>query len=346
MKCLVWYGSEGVKYEDRPVPEIQEDEILLKVAYVGICGSEMSIINGHFTHGIQPPQILGHEFSGTVAKLGNNARGFSIGERITAHPLAGCGECYFCKRAQEHFCLNPFTTITVKRAGAFAEYTPIKVKSAFKLPEWMSLKTAAMIEPISIAVHAFSLIHHKPGDTVAILGGGAIGLCCLLVAAHFGSGKIILSDPIKSRLTVAKKLGADIVVDPSSEDLEKAVMSATDGFGVDLCIEAAGREETCSQVLSVTKNAGTVLIVGVVPPSKQIPISFGEINKREISIIGSNWSPYSFDRTISLMQKLNVEPVISHEFPLSEYRKAFAIQGKEGIRTVFKVDEAAVERSK
>ncbi len=341
MKCLVWYGDEGVKYEERPIPEILDDEILLKVAYAGICGSEMSIINGHFTHGIQPPQILGHEFSGTVARIGRNVRGYTVGEKITAHPLAGCGECYFCKRAQEHYCLNPFTTITVKRAGAFAEYTPVKAKSVFKLPDWLPLKTAAMIEPISIAVHAFSLIHNKPGDTVVILGGGAIGMCCLLVATHFGAGTLILSDPIPHRRAMAKELGADIVVDPTREDLKKVVMDNTDGFGVDLCIEAAGQEATCTQVLAVTKNAGTVLIVGVVPPSKQIPISFGELNKREISLIGSNWSPYSFDRTISIMRKLNVDPIITHEYPLSEYRQAFAIQGKEGIRTVFRMSDQA-----
>ena len=196
MKCLMWYGDNNVKYEERPVPEIKDDEILLKVAYAGICGSEMSIITGHFTHGIKPPQILGHEFSGTISRLGKNVKGFSVGENITAHPLAGCGECYFCKRAQEHFCLNPFTTITDERAGAFAEYTPIKAKTVFKLPDWMSLKTAALIEPMSIAVHAFSLIRHQPGDSVVILGGGAIGLCCLLVTTNYGSSTVILSDPL------------------------------------------------------------------------------------------------------------------------------------------------------
>lgn len=126
------------------------------------------------------------------------------------------------------------------------------------------------------------------------------------------------------------------MVDPVNENLKEIVMKNTAGFGADLCIEAAGKEQTCSQVLSVTKNAGTVLIVGVVPPSKLIPISFGEINKREISLIGSNWSPYSFDRTIELMKKLKTDPIITHEFPLREFEKAFSIQGKEGIRTVFK----------
>lgn len=340
MKGIVWYGPNDVRYEDWPIPELEDDEVLLKVAFCGICGSEMSIIHGINTHGAKPPKILGHEFSGTIAEVGKGVKGFYKGDRVTAHPHAGCGKCYFCKRAQEGFCLNPFNFITSKDSGAFSEFTKVKEKTLYRIPEEMSLKTASLIEPLSIAVHAISLVYFYPGDTVAILGGGTIGLCCLALMKNYGAGTVILSEPIKTRWELAKKFGADIIIDPLEEDLYECIMDATNGFGVDLCIEAAGNDKTCEQSINLTKKGGTVLVVGVVPIDKKTPISFGDINKREISIIGSNWSPYSFDRTISILSKINIDPIITHLFPLSEYKKAFKTQEtKEAIKTSFQINE-------
>jgi threonine dehydrogenase-like Zn-dependent dehydrogenase len=336
MKALVWYGPNDLRYEDWPVPELAEDEILLKVAYSGICGSEMSIIHGVNTHGAIPPKVLGHEFSGTIAAKGEAMTQYQIGERVTAHPHAGCGECYYCKRAQEGFCLNPFNFLTSKDSGAFAEYTKVKAKTLYRIPDWMSFKTASLIEPISIAVHAASLIKFQPGDTVVILGGGTIGLTCLLIMKHYGAGTVILSDPVAKRREAAAQFGADITVDPMKEDLLEVIKRNSEGYGFDLCVEAAGNEKTCGQAISLVKKGGTVLVVGVAPPDKYTPISFCDVNKREIKIIGSNWSPYSFDRTISMMKNFDPDPIITHEFKLPEFKKALESQeDKSALKTTF-----------
>ncbi len=336
MNGLVWHGPNDLRYEEWPMPVLRDDEVMLKVAYSGICGSEMSIIHGVNTHGAQPPKVLGHEFSGVIAEVGKNVKDFHVGERVTAHPNAGCGECYYCKRAQEGFCLHPFNFITSKESGAFSEYTKVKAKTVYRIPDSMSLKTASLVEPLSIAVHAVSLIHFQPGDTVVILGGGTIGLNCLMVMAEYGASTIVVSDPVQMRRDMAKKMGAIIVVDPLKEDLKSIVMDATEGFGCDLCIEAVGNERTCEQALTLVKKGGTVLVVGVAPPNKLTPVSFMDINKLEIKIVGSNWSPYSFDRTINLMKRINPDALITHEYRLQDFKKAIESQeGKTALKTTF-----------
>ncbi|MCD8141467.1 MAG: zinc-binding dehydrogenase [Planctomycetaceae bacterium] len=230
---------------------------------------------------------------------------------------------------------NPFNFITAKDSGAFSEYTLVKAKNLYRLPDGMSMKTASLIEPVSIAVHAFSLINMQPGDSVLIQGGGTIGLCCLLIARACGAGRIILSEPMTSRFELAKKFGADIVINPLTDSLEDAARSVCP-YGIDLNIEAAGNPRTCEAAIPLTKSGGTVLVVGVCPPDKLSSVSFGDINKREIHIIGANWSPYSFDRTIEVMRRFDADPLVTHEFRLDQFTEAFQTQeDKSAVKTTF-----------
>ncbi|UCB46819.1 MAG: alcohol dehydrogenase catalytic domain-containing protein [Spirochaetota bacterium] len=342
MKALVWYGKGEIRYEDKEVPELGDDEILVKIAFAGICGAEMHIIDGRVDpiaiNAAPPPQVLGHEFSGTVAKAGKEVSGFREGEKVTAHPWGSCGKCYFCKQAQEHFCTNAFNVLTSPRGAAYAEYTVLKASQVYKLPEGVSLKSAALAEPFSIAIHAVDLSMIRSGYTVAILGGGTIGLCCLQIAQHSGAALTILSDPIESRLKVAKGLGADIVVNPTKENLKKAIKKATGDLGVDTCIEAAGIEATCRETVSLTKNCGTVVMVGA-NLEMMVEMSPFEIVMREVKVQGSHWSPYSFNRTLSMLNKLDTDSLITHIFPFSEVQKALEVhRNQEGIKILLTPD--------
>lgn len=338
MKVVVWYGKNDLRYEDKEIPQIEDDEVLLKVAYAGICGSDLHIIEGKLPEEmLSPPLVLGHEFSGTVAKVGKKVTEYKEGQEITAHPWVGCGECYFCKRAQENFCQNPFCVLHNERSGAFAEYMIVKAKQVYALPKGMSLKTAALIEPMSIAVHAMDLANIKTGYSVAVLGGGIIGLACLQVALRVGAGLMILSDPVEARLEIGKKLGADIVVNPLKQNLKEVVMEATNGLGVDTVLEAVGVQATLDAAIPITKNAGTVMVVGVAPQGMKWTVNPQEINMRELCIQGTMWSPYSFIRTIGLMDKLETDLLATHVFPLSEFEKALEVQrNREGIKILFK----------
>lgn len=336
MKALVWYGKNDVRYEDREVPQIEDDEILMRIAYAGICGAEMHIIEGRVDpleiNAGPPPQVFGHEFSGTVAKIGKKVSGYQEGDRVTAHPWGSCGGCDWCKRGEEHYCTNAFNVMTNSRGGAYAEYTVVKAKQVYILPGGISLKAAALTEPISIAVHAIDLCNIKTGYSVAVLGGGVIGLACLQVAQHAGAGLTIVSDPLETRLKVARELGADVIVNPGKEDLREAVMQATGNLGVDVCIEAAGVKSTCEQVVSLLKNCGSAVIVGATLKMTTEMSAF-ELCMRELTVRGSHWSPYSFGRTIGLMRKLRTDPLITHVFPFSEIEKALEVQrSRKGIK--------------
>ena len=249
MKAVIWHGPGDVRYEEKAIPSICEDEVLIKVAYTGICGSEIHIIDGHLpVSRIAPPQVLGHEFSGTIAQLGQNVTDFKIGDRVTAHPWVGCGECHYCRQAQEHFCTNPFNVLSNPRAGSWAEYTAVKAKQVYSLPQEMSLEIAALVEPFSIGLHAMDISNIRAGYSAVVLGAGVIGLACLQVAQRVGATLTIVSDLSDSRLELARKLGADIVVNPSRRNLRDAVLEATGGLGVHTCIEAVGVKATCEAV--------------------------------------------------------------------------------------------------
>jgi len=336
MKALVWYEKKAVRIEERPIPSIANDEVLMKVSFAGICGSDIHIIDGEFPENIaKPPLILGHEFSGIITEVGKDVTEYKEGDRATAHPFVGCGGCYFCKRAQEHFCTNPYCVLWDPRSGAFAEYVVLKARQVYKIPDTMSLEEAALVEPISIAVHALDLVDLKIGHTVAIQGAGAIGLACLQIALRSGASLAILSDPVESRLKIGQKLGADVVVNPIKENLYEIVKEKTNGLGVDLSIDAATVKNSLDACIPITKNTGTVLIVGVAPHKMRMEVSPFEIYSRELRIQGSNWSPYSFIRTIPIMDKINVEPMITHVFPLTDYIEAIGVaRGKEGIKVL------------
>jgi 2-desacetyl-2-hydroxyethyl bacteriochlorophyllide A dehydrogenase len=332
----MWYGGDDLRYEDIPDPQISDDEVLIKIAYAGICGSEIHMLDGVIPKEvISPPAILGHEISGTVAKVGKNVTEYRVGDRVTAHPWVGCGGCYFCKRAQENFCQNPSCFLLDPRGGAFAEYTPVEAKQVYKIPDDMSLKLAALVEPVSIAVHTIDLSRIKPGFSVAVLGSGTIGLACLILAQRAGASLTIISDLADWKLEIARKYGADIAVNPDKEDLKKAVMDATGGMGVDSCIEAVGVKATYETSISIIKNGGQVLAVGVARPDFRWEISPFEVLFRQIAIQGVFWSPYSFPRTLSLISKLDVEPLVTHTFHFQEIQKALAVQRKgEGIKVL------------
>lgn len=340
MRALVWQGPGDVRYEERPAPSIAGDEILIRVSYAGICGSEIHIIDGHLpTSRIKPPQVLGHEFSGIVAEIGEDVSGIQVGQRVTAHPWVGCGQCYYCREGLEHFCTNPFNVLTNAQAGAFAEYTAVKAKQVYLLPEEMSLEEAALVEPFSIALHAVDISNIKAGYSVAILGAGMIGLTCLELAQHTGAAYTLISDLCDSRLAIAREFGADRVVNPAKEDLLPAVMQATDGLGVHTCIEAVGVKATMQQAPYLTRKCGMVLMVGLAPSDMTIEMNPYDMNMRELAIQCSRWSPYSFNRTLALMPKVNTKGIITHVLPFSQIEEALAIQrAREGIKILLHPD--------
>jgi len=328
MRAAVMRGIGNLNVEDYPEPKTGPNEIKVKVAYCGICGTDPENLEGRF--GLVPPEaykeprILGHEASGTIVEVGSNIKSYQVGQRVACNFLSHCGACYYCRNKMEHFCRR-----MTRATGAFAEYAVYPEGAVYALPDDISLEIGALLEPLSVAVHAVDLANVHPGCSVAISGAGPIGLLCMEVALRAGATRMLVSEPIAEKRELAKKLGADVVVDPFNEDLEEIGRKLTDGRGFDTVIEASGSLAAAKQAISMADNCGTILWAAVYPKDAEIGIPPFYMYAKELTIRSIFVSPYSFPRAMNLLSKLELKPIITHIIPLEEINKGFEIH-KEG----------------
>ncbi|XJS10889.1 galactitol-1-phosphate 5-dehydrogenase [Aerococcaceae bacterium WGS1372] len=313
-------------------PEIIKDEVLIKVSYAGICGSDLprsQAENGARMY----PLVLGHEFSGVVESVGEEVKDIKVGDRVAVAPLIPHPDSPFTKEGLYGLSDN-YNIIGTGSNGAFAEFVKAPEKHVIKLPDDIDLETAAGIEPASIAYHAFDISGIKVGDTVAVLGAGSIGQFAIQVAKVFGAKKVIAVDIFDDKLELAKELGADIVINSKTENLLERIGEVTeDGLGVNLVIETAGSSITQEQSLLITRKNGTVVFVGI----SHKPLNLSEeavenILRGELTIKGS-WNSYTapypgraWTGTIDAMQKGQIvfSPMISHRIQLEDLNEYLA----------------------
>jgi len=322
MKAAVLYGPKDLRIEEVPTPILGKREVLVKVKVCGICGSDLHAYKGKHPDYILPV-IPGHEFSGIVEEVGEEVRSVRPGDRVTVEPVKVCGRCYYCLRGQYNRCLN-LKIIGAQTNGAFAEYVVVDENRVFKLPANMSFEEGAMIEPTAVAVHAIKRSSGVEGKDIMILGAGTIGLLILQVAKAFGADSIIITDIIDSRLSLAKELGADEVINPSKGKLRDIVMGLTRGLGISLAFEAVGVEETLKDALTLARKGGEIIVIGVFErPS--IPIPIMEIVNKELVVKGSLIYRWDYETALRLVStgKVNVRKLISVSLPLEKIREAF-----------------------
>lgn len=339
MKCAVWNGKEPkLDIEMWPIPVPKDDEILVKVAYAGICGSDIHIINNGLPRSaITPPKIIGHEFSGVVEQIGEKVTDIKEGERVSANPIGACGECFYCRNKMENYCEKPSSIIRGPYQGSIAEYVLVRSKQIYKLPEEMSLKKAVLLEPMSIAVHAIEKAELSLGDVVVVIGAGPIGLLIGLMAMRGGASKVIFSEADEGRREFAKTFGFNLVVDPSKGDLKQIVFDNSNGKGADLCIEAVGSPALIEMCPTLVRHAGRVLLVGWPPMNSSIKLNPFLVYKYEIQIRGSQLAPYSFGKALRMLDSFDVESLITHEFPLDSVSEAFDVQKeRKGMKIILK----------
>jgi 2-desacetyl-2-hydroxyethyl bacteriochlorophyllide A dehydrogenase len=332
MKCAIWYGGRDIRLEECELPPLGPEDVRIEVNACGVCGTDVHIIHGAFPL-YQPPTIIGHEYSGTVVEVGSNVREIKVGDRVTVDPSGyTCMVCYYCRQGQIHLCPNR----AVFR-GAYAEYTTVPERVVYKLPEDLPFDLGALTEPISCAVHATGLANPKTGSNALIYGAGTIGLILMQVLLHSGVSRVIVSEPIASRRELAKEMGADVVVDPTKEDLGEAVKDFTKGIGIDLAFEAVGKPALVKDAASHARRGGKVIIVGVSAPGEPTEVVPYDIYYKELTIIGSHIRLFTFPRAINWLTKLNLKPIITHEFPLADTLKAIETTERgEGIKVLVK----------
>lgn len=264
MKVAVMLGIGKMGFEERDIPQPKDDEVLVKLEYVGICGSDLHYYEsgaiGDYV--VKPPFVLGHEPGGTVVEVGKNVTHLKVGERVALEPGKTCGHCEFCKTGRYNLCPDVVFFATPPVDGVFQEYVAHEAGLCFKLPDNVSTMEGALIEPLAVGFHAARQGGAQAGQVAVVTGAGCIGLVSMMALKAMGVSKVYSVDVMDKRLDKALELGADGVINGSREDAVKKVMELTGGMGCDLVIETAGTEITTRQAVQMTKKGATIVLVG------------------------------------------------------------------------------------
>lgn len=319
MKALVWEAPRALAIREYELPTIQPGEVLIKVAYAGICGSELSGYLGHNSLRV-PPLVMGHEFSGTIVAADPAAAGdataLAVGEAITVNPMIYCGLCDYCINGQEQLCAKR-QLIGAALPGAYAEFVTAPSKMVTLLPEGVSLRTGALAEPAAVAVRIGERAGDVTGEDVLIIGAGPIGLLALQVLQARGARRVFIADLGPERLAMAADLGGE-TIDARTQSAVEAVRAATGGQGVAVAIDAVGTAQTRAQCVAATRSAGTFILSGLHEETSAMPAA--EIIRREITVRGSFcYTPDNFAEALEMLGRgaLRLDPWIV-EAPLAE----------------------------
>lgn len=323
MKAIVYTAPEKLEIQELPVPEPKEGEVVLKVRACGICGSDVHGYLGR-TGRRTAPMIMGHEFCGEVAELGKGSKILKAGDRVAVYPVDYCGNCKMCEQGDVHLCLNKRAFGVLDVNGAFAEYISVPEKCCFPIADGISDSVASLMEPLAVAYRGISHCGSFENKNVLLVGTGTIGLLALACVKMKNAAKIIVSDLSDDRLETAKKLGADVVINPGREDFVKRILAETNGEGVDVSIEAVGIEPTVKQVMDALKLGGEAIWIGNNAPT--ITINMQQVVTRELKIQGSFL--YGLDEFRQVVEFINekkvfVDTLISKEINLEQVPEYF-----------------------
>jgi len=325
MKAAVLECKRKFVIAEVPEPVLEKDEVLVKVQYCGICGSDLHVFKEGAGVG------FGHEFSGDIAGLGSGVKGWRMGERVAVDPLATCGECFWCQRGEPGLCEQYFIAL-VEYKGAFATYAKAKYYNLHKLPRGLSYEEGAIIEPTTCALHAIRVAGMQKGDVVAVLGLGPIGQLVARVARASGARAVYASEISPLRLKMAKG-AVDEAIDARETNPVDRILELTDGRGPDIVFECAGTVATTQQSIALVRKGGIVVIVAICFETVELPVS--NINLRGLTVKGSMcFAPGEYAAALKLIRnkKIDVAPLLKRKMPLVKINEAFemALRGEGG----------------
>ncbi len=339
--------QKRIVMEDVPVPEIKDNEVMVKVGAVGICGSDLHGFLDPKSRGRIPGLIMGHEAAGKVVKIGSQVTNLKVGDRVAVDPQYVCGTCDACLHGWYTVCENKRIIGSALRGfmqGAMAEFVAVDQKQVYILPENVSLEEGAMVEPASNAVHVLNRVKFNLGDTVVVIGAGTLGLCILQAAKLAGAGTVIVTDMSKYRLGIAKELGADVTIQAgSSADPLAEVLQYTKGRGADVVIEAVGVEKTYRDAIAMVRKRGTIMFFGAV--QEVVGVDLYPILHKELHLIGCTGADYwegAMAVDLIAKGKIKVKPIITHRKQLDETAEAFDLltdPANNAIKVMILVDK-------
>jgi len=321
MKALVLKAYHDLVFEEVPQPEVRDDEVLIRVRACGICGSDVHGMDGS-TGRRRPPIIMGHEASGVIAEIGKRVTGWSQGDRVTFDSTVYCGVCWFCQRGLINLCdhrrVLGVSCEDYRQHGAFAEYVAAPQRILYRLPESVSFERAAMVEAVSVAVHAVERTPVSLGDTAVVVGVGMIGLLVVQALRLAGCGRIIAVDLDKGKLNLARRLGADVTLKADGCDVLEEVKRCTQGRGADLAMEVVGTNLSFNCAVACVRKGGALTLVGNLKPAVELPLQM--VVTRQLTLSASCASSGEYPACLDLMARgaINTDALVSATPPLAE----------------------------
>ena len=325
MKTAVMLGIGKMGFEEREIPQVKEDEVLVKLEYVGICGSDLHYYEsgaiGDYV--VKPPFVLGHEPGGTVVEVGRNVKHLKAGDRVALEPGKTCGHCEFCKTGRYNLCPDVVFFATPPVDGVFQEYVAHEADLCFKLPDNVSTMEGALIEPLAVGFHAAMQGGARAGQTAVVMGAGCIGLVTMMALKAMVVTKVYTVDIMEKRLQKALELGADGVINAGQADAVEEVRKLTDGKGCDLVIETAGTQATTVQAIRMTKKGAAIVLVGYSKSGEMtLPMSLALDKELTFKTVFRYRHIYPMAIDAVAAGKVNLKGIVTDIFTLDEIQKA------------------------
>ncbi len=344
MKSVRYYGPKDIRIDDIPVPEIKSDELLVKIDACAVCGSDLKSFNVGNPR-LNPPIVMGHEFTGAIVEAGSDVTDYKINDRIVMATSVSCGECLYCKKGWTNLCVN-LAPMGFYFNGGMAEYTVIPSRAiknghVVKVPNGLKPEFASLAEPLSCAVNSIDKCYIQKGDTVLIMGAGPMAILNACVARYEGAGKIIMTEINEARLEQAAGFDIDLLVNSAKEDVQEIVLNETNGMGADVVIVAAPAAQPQEQALSLVRKNGTVNLFASLPSGQSnLTLDSRLIHYNEIKLTGSSDSTAEHvEKAVEMLsdEKFPSAKIATHVLSLDDIHKAFDLMiSGEALRVVLK----------
>lgn len=336
MKVAVMLGIGKMGFEERPIPQPKDDEVLVKLDYVGICGSDMH----YYETGaigdkvVNPPFVLGHEPGGVVVETGRNVKHLKVGDRVALEPGKTCGHCEFCKTGRYNLCPDVIFFATPPVDGVFQEYVAHEADLCFKLPDNVSTMEGALVEPLAVGFHAAIQGDSHAGQKAVVFGAGCIGLVSMMALKARGVSRVYVVDIMEKRLEKAMELGATAVINGAKENVAERILQLTDGAGCDLAIETAGTEITTRQAIDVVKKGSNIVLVGY-SKSGEMTLPMSKVLDKELTFKTVFRYRHIYPLAIEAVSqgKVNLKGIVTNVFDLDDIQNAMdsSVENKADI---------------
>ncbi len=345
MKVAVMLGIGKMGFEERDIPKVKDNEVLVKLEYVGICGSDLHYYEtgaiGDYV--VKPPFVLGHEPGGTVVEVGKDVKNLKVGDRVALEPGKTCGHCEFCKTGNYNLCPDVVFFATPPVDGVFQEYVAHEAGLCFKLPDNVSTMEGALIEPLAVGFHAAMQGGAKAGQTAVVMGAGCIGLVTMMALKAMGVSKVYVIDIMEKRLQKSLELGADGIINGAQADVVEEVRKLTDGKGCDLAVETAGTQVTTVQAIHMTKKGATIVLVGYSKSGEMtLPMSLALDKELTFKTVFRYRHIYPMAIEAVAAGKVDLKGIVTDIFELDEAQKAmdYSVNNKADIvKAVIRIAE-------